>query len=859
MKKIFNKNKEYLIAPLITCLLVLFVYLLKGIYPFGKMTIANGDMGQAYMTFYYYFYDFCHGAKSIFYDYTLGLGSNTYGGFIVDGLLNPTAYVVLLNSRDNIPYMFSFVLLLKFMFVALTSYILFKKINKKYPFYNYLFSVLYALSAYSLMYNTNFMWLDVVGLFPLFVLATKYMFDKNNIIYFGIVLALILMFNYNLAYMVLMFIIFIIPIYIHYGLEKEKRKKAVFNLIFGVLLSIGLSAFAFIPSFLQVLGSYRFSGSVVSSIKNTNFFYKTATFIFYALPIYFYFRALRENKKKDVNIKMINISLILSAVIPIIFERVNLWWHSGSYQGFPFRYGFIPLLILYMGALYYINNYKDENKTKMSLIQIVFFSLNFVAIGILLGSTAFYINTHNPALNYDWIAFSFSFVIFIITFILYHVLFKYNKKCVYIMFSILTGILIIGYTFAFVGVDPKYRVANEWSDDGVFYANDLYGVVDEDLYRLKDLSLQQYENSPMVSDIPSMSTFLHIISEEQVLNAQQLAYSSKITKLNDFGGTLFTDALYGMKYVISTTKMDEELYTFKTMVNDNYLYEYKYVLPYGILYDKAVNDIPKDYRGFSANNYLYKELFNKKDDLIDIDKKTVSKDSKELTYEIIVDGKKELYLYIDDSYTMKYININGVDKVIPVENNINNKEYPTSYDNGIIDLGLFENETVKISMSLSEKQEKDFSIEFGLMDIEKYKQLFSYNHDIKVSIDKNKINIEGNVDKDTNIFLPITYDEGFTSNVEINRVYNTFIGVPLKKGDNSITLTFKPKLFTECLYVTIVTIILMIIGHFVSKKFDIRKIKFITFIFWLLGVLVWLFMIYKFYIVSIFQTILDLF
>ena len=109
MKEKFKKYKEYLIAPLLTILIVLLVYLFKGIYPFGKLTIANGDMGQSYMTFYYLLYDFFHGSKSFLYDYGLGMGSNVYGGVIVDGFLNPSAWLVLLNTRENIPYMFTFI------------------------------------------------------------------------------------------------------------------------------------------------------------------------------------------------------------------------------------------------------------------------------------------------------------------------------------------------------------------------------------------------------------------------------------------------------------------------------------------------------------------------------------------------------------------------------------------------------------------------------------------------------------------------------------------------------------------------------------------------------------------------------
>ena len=113
-----KKYKEYLIAPFITVLIVLIIYLIKGIYPFGNMTIASGDLGQSSIPMYYYLYDVCSGVKSIFFNYDLGMGSNMYGGFILSGFFNPSCYIILLNSRDNIPYMTSYILLIKFTFLA---------------------------------------------------------------------------------------------------------------------------------------------------------------------------------------------------------------------------------------------------------------------------------------------------------------------------------------------------------------------------------------------------------------------------------------------------------------------------------------------------------------------------------------------------------------------------------------------------------------------------------------------------------------------------------------------------------------------------------------------------------------------
>jgi len=82
------------IAIIITLVIFLVICYMKGIYPFGSNTITTQDMMQSYVTFYHYLYDVLHGSKSIFYNFELGMGSNIYGGFVVDGFFNPTSWLI---------------------------------------------------------------------------------------------------------------------------------------------------------------------------------------------------------------------------------------------------------------------------------------------------------------------------------------------------------------------------------------------------------------------------------------------------------------------------------------------------------------------------------------------------------------------------------------------------------------------------------------------------------------------------------------------------------------------------------------------------------------------------------------------
>ena len=119
--------------------------------------------------------------------------------------------------------------------------------------------------------------------------------------------------------------------------------------------------------------------------------------------------------------------------------------------------------------------------------------------------------------------------------------------------------------------------------------------------------------------------------------------------------------------------------------------------------------------------------------------------------------------------------------------------------------------------------------------------------------------ITGEVDKNTKMFIPVNYDKGWKTikgDTDIKQVYNTFIGIELKKGTNEIELEFKPKLYEFSVIVTILTIFFMIIAGIFSKKFDIRNINIIMSISWIIGILIYVVAVLRVYIVSIIQTMI---
>ena len=509
----------------------------------------------------------------------------------------------------------------------------------------------------------------------------------------------------------------------------------------------------------------------------------------------------------------------MCGILPILFERINMLWHTGSHNCFPFRYGFIPIFIMLNCGMYYITKYLPCEK-KFEKIDIFLIILALVPITVLTPRIVLSINSNDPAFKIevaDCIVLCIQTIM--CAFVIDKVLKIENKKVRNSIISVIVIFQIIIQGLAYIGVPEERRGGPEHSDSSITVANELIQAFNSNkttLYRYKDLDQSMTENYPLVLDWPSISTFLHIISKEQVLTHSQLGYTRNNTKFGDCGGTLASDEILGIKYSLSKNELDSEIYqkngTAKNGIN---LYEYKEMLPYGIVYEnnKDISTIPEKFDVFETQN-----------------EKTEDDENKVIyKYTMRVNEKSYLYLYGNEGENLIYkIIVNGETVTIPWINNQNNTWYSLSSNNGIINLGKFENQDVEVE-TISYKGR--CNLKFATLPLEKFENFVaSYNESItkEINIENNKIKIKvENAKAGQKLFLPITYDTGWNgvNNGEtqgINRVFNTYVSLDLKEGTNEIELTFIPAKMKLGIELSIATLVIILVYTFGIKKL-IRK------------------------------------
>ena len=158
------------IAFVLPFLLMLFISLSNKIYPFGNNTIMMIDMQSQYISYMRYYKSLLNGDSSMIYSL-----SKVFGGDFISiyayYLVSPFNLFVAFCPYSERPAFFLCTNIIKIGFSGLNMYLCLRIISKHKSISHYIMSVGYGLISYSIVYFSNFMWLDGVMSFPFLLLG----------------------------------------------------------------------------------------------------------------------------------------------------------------------------------------------------------------------------------------------------------------------------------------------------------------------------------------------------------------------------------------------------------------------------------------------------------------------------------------------------------------------------------------------------------------------------------------------------------------------------------------------------------------------------------------------------------------
>ena len=849
-KSLFQRVKLYAIPGLITCAVIVFIYVFKGIWPFGANRIDYFDNMQQVAPLYAHLWDWMHGKASLWFDWYTGFGTNVSMSISAFSMLSPFNLLLYLFPRTLILESISILTLVKMIFMAVAMY---AYINKKYNSLSYnmkvVFSLMYTFCGYTVLYGSCFTpWMDIVALFPLLMLAYENMMQTGKKLFYIIMVAIIFIINYYLGAMSLVYIFLISGAYVLLMSKKEKIKEHAWNLGIGTVAGLGLSCFVLVPVMMQLSGSQRggsgqgivsqYIGWIKSAIISDG---QMAAFQRWMMLYGMAFAAaviimgLKKFKEEKNTIRYM-ISLLLISLLPIVVEGINLMWHFGSYNGYTLRNGYIVAFTLITVAAYFAQRmFEEVTADKKQIVkQLVIFVV----------AAAVYAVIYNIIPSNDIIlaAFILFIAIFIAAFIFYNK--KLKKDGIGFDFNTIIAIVAIEVfigAYSLIGPPKFYEYEPYQYGDYVQAANEVKDSLDIEesvTERIVNPDISLNANYPLILRRSAMSSFTAALQSDTQSYSKKFGYSKYFLWLLDSGGTVFTNSLFHVTQAVNVNELDSQMYTAVRSDGDYTLYDANYKLPFAMSVNKNITR--QDFSGNweDLHNIFYKALTNDTQDIVNGMSYTKKESSVIREYNVRADGKQAVYINIVDVnnrntdahaswlISSMHMYVNGEAVLLPTLGDVKNTAYFTDYNNNLVYLGTFENENFTIRVEYDDPWYLKVSeVSFAGLDMDKMQSLVDKHADdyCETSYTSDSLTVKLNGSGVNNMALiPVVYSDNW--NVKVNEkkvkaksVCGLFTGVDIHAGENVIEMTFEPKGKKAGMLISLATLIMMIASALILK------------------------------------------
>ena len=370
------------IAFLISLGLVILIFCSIGIWPFvGPNSPLVLDMNGQYVYFFANLRSILLREKSIVYSWSRSLGGEFLGMYAYY-LASPLSWLVVLFPADMIIDAIWLMLVLKIGFCGLTMSIF---LQNKYPSninQVVIFSALYAFCGFNLAYMSNIMWLDAVMWLPLLIMGLDCLLAMGEGILYTFMLALIILSNYYIGFMVCIFVFFY-TLYYYIAIwnpDSTKQNSGIhafavpaLRVFLYSLVAVAMSAIVLFPAYyslqfgkisseytplhlhfheilhntIDVLSKLLFGHPDTIQPTGIPFVY-SGTLTLITLPLYFV--SPRIKRREKIGAGFIILTLLVSMVIP----SIDILWHGGQTPNwmnarYSFLFSFVLIFFAYQG------------------------------------------------------------------------------------------------------------------------------------------------------------------------------------------------------------------------------------------------------------------------------------------------------------------------------------------------------------------------------------------------------------------------------------------------------------------------------------------------------------------------------
>lgn len=811
-----------------TLAILLFAFLCGGIFPFGTGTISWCDMNQQAIPLICDFKDILSGKSSMFLNLSNAGGMNFYGVFFFF-LSSPFSFLVAFIDKADIPFLMNILVLLKLAISGFCAAFTFKKLFVTLGNgLSVVLGVSYALCGYGMAFYQNIMWLDMMYLLPLTVLGAYRLITLRRPALFFICLSLGVVFNFYISFMVFLFVILFFGVYA--VIFKKADRGIYLDLAFCGIGSLLVTAIVWIPCFLQYTSSARNSNTIYnlgyarffSEIPTTLPILLCTAVIFAAIPFAF---ANVFEKKRDRFLCI----LFLLLTIPLFIKPVNMMWHTGSYMAFPARYGYITVFLGLMIVAQVLTEVSFPQKSKLRGIVIC----TLVTAAAVIAGTVFCLKNTKKLSHYvqtlsgDSISLSGLVILCGIAFIGYFILmcFIHYGDISRRVATVLLCLIVAAEGFCACNI---YMVTAK-NKLGLYDYRSFISLNNEtddtNFYRVNTTGKMTHANMTGAAGFNSISHYTSLNDRTFMEAAKQLGYSGYWMETGNWDGSILSDALLSVGYTVVWKN------------GEFYLEKNPFFCGLGI---KSAGEVPSelsDYDRLSAvgdsfsvitgceNPVTYYSpsetkncVISNLDDIYSITE-VGKKGNGTIKYTLNITDRQTLYFDCYNGFSNSLVEPINDSFAVSVNGSDITASYPSQSQNGLLNLGSFENETVNITLYLVRDLECS---SFGVFGVDEAIVKDAVNQTQSLNLKADAGVVSGKVLGKGEYFISLPFNENYNitlngEKISFKKALSGFISIDIPH-EGELKITLLPKGFILSAIISAIGLTLTVITFIFKKK-----------------------------------------
>ena len=816
-------NDGLKIAFFIPMVIMVIIFIQRGIFPFGDESFLRTDMYHQYAPFFSEFQHKLRNGGSLLYSWDIGMGVN-FAALYAYYLASPMNWLIMLCPKSLVIEFMTYMIVFKIGLSGLTFAWYLKKHCKTDSIGIGFFGIFYALSGYMAAYSWNIMWLDCILLFPLIMYGLEKLVREGNGFLYCITLGLSILSNYYISIMICIFMV------LYFGalliLEKmddwEDYTDACIRFAVYSLLSGAMAAVVLLPEIYALQstasGDFNFPKTLTSYFTIFDMIARHLTCveteigldhwpnIYCGVAVLMFFLLYVVCKKISVKERAVYCGLLLIFFASFSTNVLNFIWHGFHYpNSLPSRQSFIYIFLM-LFVCFRAFMYLEETPKKH--INAAF-----------LGSICFVLLAEK-LIDAKHFHFSIFYVAIIVLSMYAGVLhmFKIGKRELAACLALILVSVEAAANTAVTSVTITSREAYTRDNEDVHMLMDMVEPSD-DFYRVEKKT-RKTKNDGAWMNFPSVSLFSSTANADLTEFFKRMGCEASTNSYSITGSTPLVDSLVSIKYALYSEEVpNTELWAYMKESGETYLYENLYTLPLGFVISHSVEDnwqFKMDNPG-EVQNDLCQALGN--DAVLQwIDSNTSGKNC---TFTPDLDGY--YYVYVTNK------KVKSVKAAVPS----GSKTFNNTDRGYLLELGsLVAGNQITLT---SQTDGQDMKCEVYRFSDEAMISLYEKLNETPLKLtswEDTKLAGTVNASERGVLFTSIPYETGWTVKIdgeeaETEKIFEAFLSVDIPEGEHEITFEYFPAGLKPGIIITLASIailaMLFIVDRIMERRYQEKK------------------------------------